>query len=187
MGVGTVAEGEALVSDTSGSLELGLRVDRSVLLAEVVGDGTVVGGGLLEGLEGKATAGSGGDLALSLDLLDDGVVVIGRADDRRPVVVLGRGTEESDTADVDLLNGASDGAVWLLGLEDEGVQVADNDRDLVNLVVGKVLQVRVDVARENTTVDSGVERLDTATEDLGGVGDRRDIAAGVSYYSKSSS
>lgn len=177
MRVGAVTEGETLVADAGSGLELRLGVNRRVLLAEVVGDGTVVGGGLLEGLESKTTASGSGNLALSLDLLDNGVVVVGRADDRGPVVVLGRGTEESDTSNVDLLNGTGNGAVRLLGLEDEGVEVANNDGDLVDLVVGEVLQVRVDVAREDTTVDSGVERLDAATEDLGGVGDGRDIAA----------
>lgn len=177
MGVGAVAEGKALVADSGGGLEVRLGVDRSVLLAEVVRDGAVVSSGLLEGLEREAAAGGSGNLALSLDLLDDGVVVIGGADDRGPVVVLGRSAEKSDTANVNLLNGTRDRAVRLLGLEDEGVEVADNDRDLVDLVVGKVLQVRVDVTREDTTVNSGVERLNAAAEDLGSVGDGRDIAA----------
>lgn len=178
MRVGTVAEGEALVSDTGGGAEVSLRVNRSVLLAEVVRDSAVVSSGLLESLERKAAAGGGRDLALSLNLLDDGVVVVRRANDRSPVVVLGSRAEESDTADVNLLNSAGDRAVRLLGLQNERVEVADNDGDLIDLVVGQVLQVRVDVARQDTAVDSGVKRLDATAEDLGGVGDRRNIAAG---------
>lgn len=177
MGVGTVAEGNALVTNAGSGLEAGLRVGRRVHLAEVVGDGLVVGLGGLEGLEGKSAAGLSRDLALSLPLGNDGIVVRGRADDRGALVVLSSGTEEGDTANVDLLDSAGESAVGLGGLEDEGVEVADNKGDLVDAVVGEVGLVALDRTCEDTAVDRGVEGLDAAAEHLGRVGNRAHIPA----------
>ena len=139
--VGTVSQRQALVSDTGSGLALGRGVQARVLLTEVVADGLVVRRSLLERLQGESSSGLLGDGALGLELGDDRVVVGRRADDGRSAVVLGSGSEESDTTDVNLLDGAGEGAVGLLRLQDEGVQVANDQGDggdAVGLEVGEV-------------------------------------------------
>jgi hypothetical protein len=64
-------------------------------------------------------------------------------------VVLGSCAEEGDAADVDLFDGSGEGAVRLGGLEDEGVQVADDEGDGRDLVGGQIGEVRVDLAGQN--------------------------------------
>lgn len=90
-------------------------------------------------------------------------------------MVLGSSAQKGYTADVNLLNGLSNGNVDLVDGLLEGVKVADNEVNLGNILVGQILLVGLDVASKNTTVDSGVEGLDTATEHLRGVSDSRNI------------
>jgi hypothetical protein len=65
-------------------------------------------------------------------------------------VVFGSGAKESDTTDVNLFDGTGKGAVRLLSLQDERVQVADNQCDWRDLVGSEIGQVRVDLAGEDT-------------------------------------
>lgn len=116
-------------------------------------------------------------------------------------MVLGRGAEEGDAADVDLFDSlgdrrrrdAGDGLV-------ERVQVADDDVDRGDLLGVEVGRVGGDVAGEDawrggsyfsprsfkralrreeelTAVDGGVEGLDSSAEHLRSLGDVRDIPA----------
>lgn len=162
MRVGTVAE-----------RELGHTV-ASVLLAEEARDSSVVVGGLLEGLQGVLLAASLGDLT-GLKLLEELGVVSGVGEDSHTLVVLGRSAEQSHTTDINLLDGLVDSDVHLGDGLLEGVQVADNEVDLGDLLFGEVLLVGLDVAGKDTTVHGGVESLDTATKHLGGVGDGGDV------------
>jgi hypothetical protein len=145
VGVGAVAELHALYTGRA----LGLAAERGVLLAEVVGDRSVVVGGLLEGLEREPALRLVADGTLLAPLSEDRLVVGGRREDRDPAVVLGRRPEEGDAANVNLLDRAGERAVGLLRLEHEGVQVAGDDRDGRDRVGREVGQVGRDVARED--------------------------------------
>lgn len=92
------------------------------------------------------------DLSLaSLPLREELFVVLGVGKDDNAIMVLGSGTEKSDTSDVDFLDGfgdrrrgdASDSLV-------ERVEVADDDRDRCDLLGEEIRLVGRDVAREDT-------------------------------------
>lgn len=125
MGVRTVAEGNAL--DSSGELILG-AVRGRVLLAEVPADGVVVLGGHLKRLQRELAASRLADFAVAaLPRLQELGVIARIGEDADALVVLGRGAEESDTADVDFLDRVCERAVWLGDGLSEGVEVADDD------------------------------------------------------------
>lgn len=149
VGVGTVAQGELFVAGAS------------VLLAEEARDGSVIVGSVLKGLEGICVAAGLADAA-ALELLEEASVVVGVAEDGDALVVLGSSTDQSDAANVDLLDSLGDADVGLGNGLLEGVEVADDVVDLVDVLVGKILVVGLDIAGQNTGVDSGVEGLDTA-------------------------
>jgi hypothetical protein len=65
-------------------------------------------------------------------------------------VVLGRSSEKGDTSDVNLLDSRGQGAVGFGGLQDERVQVADDEGDWGDRIVGQVFQVGGDVSGEDT-------------------------------------
>lgn len=65
-------------------------------------------------------------------------------------MVLGRSSEQRDAANVDLFNGGLEGAVWLGRLKNEGVEVADDERDGRDVVGREVGQVRVDLSGQDT-------------------------------------
>jgi hypothetical protein len=68
-------------------------------------------------------------------------------------VVLGSCSDESDSSDINLLDGLRDRNVDLGNGVLEGVQVADNVVDLVDVLLGEVLLVGGKVASENPGVD----------------------------------
>lgn len=149
VGVRAVPQRQSLVTHTRSRLHLLGGVVRGVHLAEVVCDGLVVALGALERLESEPPPGLLGDLPLLLPLGEDRVVVGRAGDDGHAGVVLGSCAEEGDAADVDLFDGSGEGAVRLGGLEDEGVQVADDEGDGRDLVGGQIGEVRVDLAGQN--------------------------------------
>ncbi len=162
MGVGAVAERQIL-------LAIG-----GVLLAEEVGNGGVVVGSVLKGLEGVQLPARLLDFA-GLELLEELGVVVWVAQDGDASVVLRGGADESDTADIDLLNSLGHRDVNLGNRVLEGVQVADDVVDLIDVLLGKVLLVRGEVAGQDAGVDGRVEGLDAAGEHLGGLGNGRDV------------
>lgn len=164
MRVGAISQGEVLVAVTG------------VLLAEKVRNGSVVVGSVLKGLEGISVAARLGNFAL-LELLEEASVVVGVAEDGDTLVVLCGGAQQRDAANVDLLDSLGDADVDLGDGLLEGVQVADDVVDLVNVLLGKVLFVRLEIAGEDTGVNGGVERLDTTSQHLGGLGDGADVPA----------
>ena len=135
----------------------------------------------------------------TLPLGQELVVVPGVREDHDAAVVLGRGAEERDASDVDLLDGLGDCGRGNLG--DglvEGVQVADDDRDGRDLLGLEVRDVGRDVTGEDswpyntrsalpskasisadrrTSVNGGVEGLDATSEHLGCARDVGNIAA----------
>ena len=162
VGVGTITEREVL------------ETVASILLAEEVGDGSIVVGGVLEGLEGIELTAGVLDLA-RLELLEELGVVVGVAQDGDTSVVLGGGADKGDTANIDLLDGLGNGDVDLGHSILEGVKVADDIVNLVDVLLSEVLLVGGELAGEDTGVDSGVEGLDATAQHLGGLCDGRDI------------
>lgn len=129
---------------------------------------------MLKGLEGIAVAAGVADLAL-LELAQEAGVVGGIAEDGDSLVVLGGSADERHAANVNLLDSLGDADVDLGNGVLERVQVADDIVHLVDVLVGKVLLVRLEVASKNTGMDSRVQSLDTAGEHLRGLGDGADI------------
>jgi hypothetical protein len=66
------------------------------------------------------------------------VVVVGVADNGDARVVLGRSSQKSDTADVNLLDGLGDGDIDLGNSLGEGVEVADYEVNLLDAVCRQV-------------------------------------------------
>lgn len=126
-----------------------------VLLAKVAADGRVVRGGHLERLERESAPERGADVAsFALRPRLDKVGVIGGIGEHRDArVVLGRGAQQRDAADVDLLDGVREGAAWARDGRRERVQVADDDGDRRDGLRGEVLLVGGDVAREDACAD----------------------------------
>ncbi|KAI6770355.1 hypothetical protein HG530_004984 [Fusarium avenaceum] len=160
--VGTISEGAVLVTVTG------------VFLAEELRDGGIVVGSVLERLEGVSVTATLGDLAL-LELLKETSVVVGVAEDGNALVVLGGSTNQGNTTNINLLDGLGDADVDLGDGVLEGVKVADNIVDLVDVLLGKVLLIGGKVPGQNTGVDSGVESLDATSKHLGGLCDGRDV------------
>jgi len=134
-----------------------------VLLAEVAADGRVVRGGHLERLERESAPERGADVAFALRPRLDKVGVIGGIGEHRDArVVLGRGAQQRDAADVDLLDGVREGAAWARDGRRERVQVADDDGDRRDGLRGEVLLVGGDVAREDACVPMSYRGPDSA-------------------------
>jgi hypothetical protein len=162
VGVGAVSESAVLVAIAS------------VLLAEELGDSGIVVGSVLEGLESVSVAAALADIAL-FELLEEASVVVGVAEDGNTLVVLGGSADESDTTDVDFLDSLGDADVDLGDSVLEGVEVADDVVNLVDVLVGKVLLVRGEVTGQDTGMDSRVQSLDATSKHLRGLGDGRNV------------
>jgi hypothetical protein len=101
-----------------------------VLLAEVPADGRVVLCGHLERLERKSASERGADVAVALIPRLHKVGVIGRVGEHRDaLVVFGRGTQQRDPADIDLLDGVRERAAGPCDGRRERVEIADDDGD----------------------------------------------------------
>ena len=84
------------------------------------------------------------------------------------LVVLGRGANHGRTADVDLLDGSLEGDLFADDGVDERVQIAANEVDLAQPVLGQRFQVlRLVAPGQNARVDARVQRLDPAVHHLG--------------------
>ncbi len=162
VGVGAVTEREVLQAVTS------------ILLAEEVGDRGVVVGSVLESLE-RIELSAGLLNFAGLELFQELGIVIGVAQDGNASVVLGSSPDESDAADIDLLNSLGDRDVDLGHSVLERVQVADDIIDLVDVLLGEVLLVRGEVTGQYASVHGGVESLYTASEHLGGLSDSGNV------------
>ncbi|KAH6608706.1 hypothetical protein Trco_002052 [Trichoderma cornu-damae] len=98
--------------------------------------GGVSGGGLLVRV---GAVPEGHVLVSRARLAQEASVVVGVAEDGDPLVVLGGGADQSHAANVNLLDGLGDADVDLGNGILEGVQVADDIVNLVDVLVGEVL------------------------------------------------
>lgn len=162
MGVSAVSESAVLVAVAS------------VLLAEELRDGSIIVGSVLEGLEGVSVAAALGDLAL-LELLEEASVVVGVAEDGNALVVLGSSADQSNTTNIDFLNSFGDADVDLGDSVLEGVEVADDVVNLVDVLIGKVLLVRGEISGQDTSVDGRVKSLDAAGKHLRSLGNSGNV------------
>ena len=153
---------------------------RRAAAAEVGGDGGVVGGGVGEGLERQLTPQLDGVGAL-LNGVGDAVVVGRPNDDGHIAEVLRGSAEHGRPTDVDLLDGLRLCHPSLRDGLGEGVEIHNDDIDRDDAVVCELHSMFRKVApEEDATVDSRVERLDAAVEDLRKTRNLRDVGNGDS-------
>ena len=144
-------------------------------VAEPGGDRSLVRGRVREGLGGELASRLGVDLAGRLDLEEERVVAVDRADRRDVLEVLRRGAEHRRAADVDHLDGLL--LAHVLPARDlrEGIEVDADEVERLDSVLLERLHVRLHAApREDRAVDPRMQRLDAAAEHLGHVGERID-------------
>ena len=110
--------------------------------AEIVGDGAVVAGRQLEGLDGEGEVGRLGDFsARFLHFGDDFAVIFRIRDDGDEPVVLGGGAQHRRSADIDIFDCVLQGAALLGDSLFEFVEVDDDHVDEPDAVLGKGLHV----------------------------------------------
>ena len=157
---------------------LAALVDR----AQVVGDGAVVLRGVLEGLDRELEAGGVGNLVVALAHLLDDLAVVRRVDhDDHVFVVLGCSTNHGRAADIDVLDGVFQGAVWVGDGLLEGVEV---DRDQVDAADAVLVHHAVvgTATTENAAVNLRVQGLHAAVHHFrkaGVVGDFHHLDVGL--------
>ena len=148
------------------------------LAAQAVADRGVVTGRGVEGAQSQLAASLQSHVAFSLDLFKNGGVIGRIGHDGDVAVVLGRGANQGDAADVDVLDqrvkvGA--GAGRLL----ERIEVDDDHVDAGDAVILHVLHVALKVAAgEDAAEDERVQRLDAAAKNVGELGDVRNLDHG---------
>lgn len=145
VGIGTISKGDAL--NRASELVLG-KLSRCVLFTEVTADGIVVLRGLLKRLESEI-ASSGLVNASLLPGIQELCVILRVRKDRNASVVLSGSTEESHTANVDLLDGVGQGAVGLSDGFVEWVQVAHDNGNGRDCLSFKILLIGWDVSSQN--------------------------------------
>ncbi len=173
VGVLAVAGVEELVE--ADGQELGKGV---VGAAQVLGDGGVVEGDVLECLLGETASLLPGELPLAQG--GEHGRVVRRVDEDDDVgEVLGRRAQEGGAADIDVLQGVLEGDPGLGHGLDEGVEVDGDEVDGRDALSLQLLAVGGEVAAgEDAGVDGGVEGLDAAVEDLGEAGEVGDGLSG---------
>ena len=149
-------EGARELAAAFGAQGLGALVDG----AQVVGDHAVVGGGVLEGLEGQVEALRVGQAA-GLQGLDDAGVIAGVDHDGDVLVVLGGAADHGRAADVDVLDGVRQGAARLGHGGGERVEVDRHQVDRGDAVLGHHRAVQV-ATTEDAAVDLRVQGLHPA-------------------------
>src|SRR5690554_31536 len=139
-----------------GAGEVGVVVVRGAA-TQVVGDGTVVTGGVFEGLYRQVEACVVAELAIVAVELFQHPAVVGSVDyDGDIVVVLGRSTDHGGAADVDVLNGGGQIAIRIGHGVFKRVQVHHHHVDGVNAVLAHDGIIGTATA-QNATVDLRVQ------------------------------
>ena len=134
---------------------------------EVARDLRVVGRRQRERLARELLARLGAHRAQCLDVTKDRCVLRRAGDRRHAREVLRRGTQERHAADVDLLERLVEARRRLPDRLREGVEIHDDEVDLLDVLLGELREVvRIVAAREEPGEDLRVERLHPPTEDL---------------------
>jgi hypothetical protein len=145
--------------------------------AQIVGDGAVVAGRVLEDLDRQVEAGGVGDGAALLGhFRQDAAVVRGIDHHGHGGMVLGGGAQQGRAADVDVLDGGCQVAAGFGHGLLEGVEVDDYQVDGLDAVIPHDLVVKA-AATQDATMNQGVKGLDPARHHLreaGVVGDLGD-------------
>ena len=167
MGVLAVAHLRALVElQVDGAREIAPPV-ALVEAAEVVGDGAIVRGRVLEHLGGQVTTGGIGDgAAVRRHLVDDEGIVGAIHHDRDMGMVLRGGSQHRRAADIDVLDGGRDVAGGVRHGLLEGIQVHDQQIDGSDAVL---VHHRVVLATppQESSVDLRMQGLHPPIHDLG--------------------
>lgn len=145
VGIGTISKGGAL--NRASEFLLG-KLSRCVLFTEVTADGIVVLRGLLKRLESKIASCGLANTSL-LPGIQELCVILGVRQDRNANMVLSGSTEESHTANVDLLDGVGQGAVGFSDGFVEGVQVAHDDGNGRYCLSFEILLIGRNVSSQN--------------------------------------
>ena len=128
------------------------------------GDGGVVGGRATEGLQGAATAVFQAPGA-SLQLLEEGAVLVRAGEHRHRGVILGGAPDHAGTADINLLDGLIEGDPLPGDGGLEGIEVDGDEIDGFDAKPVCVGSVGLEIApEEQAPVDPGVEGLHPAVE-----------------------
>ena len=131
-------------------------------LAQVRGDGGVVGGGMAEALDGQAeAAGVGQGATGGTQFFQHGGVVGGIDHHADRVMVLGRGADHGRSADVDILDGILQRAIGLGHGRLEGIEVHDHKIDWADAMLLHDGLVGA-APTEDAAVNAGMQRLDAA-------------------------
>jgi hypothetical protein len=145
-------------------------------LRQVLGDGSVVAGGLLEDRQRERAPGYQGRPASLPELLDEAGVLLGRGEHGHVGMVLGCPADQAGAADVDVLDRLLEADAGLRDCGLEGVKVHDNQVDGVDPLGFEGEEVARHVATgQDAAVELGVEGLEPAAEDLGLAGVARDF------------
>src|SRR5690606_25664316 len=160
-----------------GAGEVGIVVIRGTP-AQVIGNGAIVAGSVLEGVRGEGEAGAGGELAVVVRRLWQNRAAGGGVQNSGDIgVVLGGGANHGRAADVDVLDGGGQVAVRVGHGVLERVQVHHHHIDGVDAVLSHDGVVGAATA-QNAAVDFRVQGFDPAirhfreTGVIGHFGDR---------------
>ena len=154
----------------------GLGEGLLVIARQPSGDRRIIGRGRGIGLAGETAAQRRADRAVAgLELGEHALVIGGIGHHRDRVVVLGRGADQRDAADIDVFD-----AVVAAGAGGDGlgkrVEIADQQIDRLDPAHGQGGEVVGPVAaRQQPAMDRRVQGLDPAVEKFGHAGDRRHL------------
>jgi hypothetical protein len=145
--------------------EVGQGAGGLVDAAEVPGDGTVVRGGVREGLARELEAQPRGHAARGFQLAQHAAVVCGIHHHRHPLVVLGRRADHGRAADVDVLDDLLERGAAGHGLA-ERVQVHHHQIDGIEAAGPHLLAVGLGRPAQDAAVHARMQGLHPAVEDL---------------------
>lgn len=80
---------------------------------------------------------------------NDSSIILGIRDDGDTAVVLSSSAQKSNTTNINLFNGLRNSDTLLSNSLLKGIQVADDNVNLLDLLLGKILLIAFDIASEN--------------------------------------
>ena len=121
-------------------------------LSQVVGNGSVVAGSVLKGLHSQIKPRRLGCTAIRCNLRQHAAKVFVAHKDGHIAVILGCRSHHGGAAYIDIFNGVSQRAVWVVDGRFKGIKVDDNKVDRRDLIVRHDLVVFA-ASAENPAVD----------------------------------